>query len=287
MLSVPKGQKVLDIGGGDGPFARADVQCEKFIGDDIERTNQFKHDRPLVLGDIECLPFKDQSFDFIFCSHILEHTQDPTQAIKEITRVGKGGYIEVPSEYMEIACRSTPSHYWTINRESTDVLVFTQKIKASPNPEVDRVYKQQLWGIDRSYEAFHWKNFYTLFNIALYWKKEIPHKVIWAKNEDIQNDFSKGSLDSLERISNVLNSAKKNSGTPTIRKRIKYAIQKFFTDPKTRSWLAGQLACPQCKGALAAGVDLLKCEQCQVDYPVVSGIPILLKEYGKSKVLNP
>ena len=71
---------VLDVGSGDSPFPAADVLCEKFAWDDTERTAHFKQDRPLVVGDIENLPFKDHAFDFVHCSHVLEHTVNPASS---------------------------------------------------------------------------------------------------------------------------------------------------------------------------------------------------------------
>ena len=40
-----------------------------------------------VKADICDLPFKDNSFDFIICNHVLEHIPDDTKAIQELYRV--------------------------------------------------------------------------------------------------------------------------------------------------------------------------------------------------------
>ena len=40
-----------------------------------------------VKADICDLPFKDNSFDFIICNHVLEHIPDDTKAMKELYRV--------------------------------------------------------------------------------------------------------------------------------------------------------------------------------------------------------
>jgi SAM-dependent methyltransferase len=37
--------------------------------------------------DIQHLPFKDEIYDVIFASHVLEHIRDDRQAISEIRRV--------------------------------------------------------------------------------------------------------------------------------------------------------------------------------------------------------
>jgi SAM-dependent methyltransferase len=59
--------------------------------------------RPGVLEDI---PFKDGAkFDYLYLSHVLEHTPSPEKAAKEINRVSKRGYIETPSPLREqITC---------------------------------------------------------------------------------------------------------------------------------------------------------------------------------------
>lgn len=44
-----------------------------------------------VKADITSLPFEDNSFDVIFCNHVLEHIPDDTQAMKELYRVMKSG----------------------------------------------------------------------------------------------------------------------------------------------------------------------------------------------------
>ena len=54
-----------------------------------------------VKADICKLPFKDQSFDVIFCNHVLEHIPDDTTALKELYRVlkpGGWGIFQVPQD---------------------------------------------------------------------------------------------------------------------------------------------------------------------------------------------
>lgn len=45
--------------------------------------------KAMVKEDITNLSFKDDSFDIIFCSHVLEHIEDDIKAMKEIKRVLK------------------------------------------------------------------------------------------------------------------------------------------------------------------------------------------------------
>lgn len=54
-----------------------------------------------VKADIINLPFNDNSFDVIFCNHVLEHVQDDTKAMKELFRVmkkGGMGVFQVPQD---------------------------------------------------------------------------------------------------------------------------------------------------------------------------------------------
>ena len=43
------------------------------------------------------LPFRDTTFDFVYCSQVLECVKNPLAACREIMRVGKRGYIETPT----------------------------------------------------------------------------------------------------------------------------------------------------------------------------------------------
>lgn len=54
-----------------------------------------------VKADICDLPFEDNSFDVVFCNHVLEHIPDDTKAMKELYRVMKvGGFgiFQVPQD---------------------------------------------------------------------------------------------------------------------------------------------------------------------------------------------
>jgi uncharacterized protein YbaR (Trm112 family)/SAM-dependent methyltransferase len=281
MLSIPRGQRVIDIGGGDGPFPRADVICEKFLGDSVERTNPLGNagTRALVVGDIENLPFADKSFDFVFCSHILEHTTDPSRAIAEITRIGKRGYIEVPSEYLEHAATSRTSHYWTILRDPDGTLVFRQKPVATPSKTVSDVFEHRLWLKDKLYMAWHWREFYSLFNIAVTWEGTIPHRVERVPVSP-NGGFEKGAVDSIDSIRRALQAASGSRKTG-IRPAVKGAITRRLTDPQIRTKILEFAACPACKRKLAlAGAERLACAHCHLVYPFINGVPVLLAEHA-------
>ncbi|MCB4799628.1 class I SAM-dependent methyltransferase [Neotamlana laminarinivorans] len=54
-----------------------------------------------VKADICNLPFKDNSYDIIFCNHVLEHIPDDTKAMQELYRVmkpGGWGIFQIPQD---------------------------------------------------------------------------------------------------------------------------------------------------------------------------------------------
>lgn len=54
-----------------------------------------------VKADITDLPFEDESFDMVFCNHVLEHIPDDKKALEELFRVmkkGSMGVFQVPQD---------------------------------------------------------------------------------------------------------------------------------------------------------------------------------------------
>ena len=97
-FDIPLGSVVLDIGSGAYPFPLATILTDRFLETSYHRSEEIVLDeRPFLLSDISHLPFADRTIDFVYCSHILEHIDDPLQACSEIVRVGKRGYIETPT----------------------------------------------------------------------------------------------------------------------------------------------------------------------------------------------
>jgi SAM-dependent methyltransferase len=97
-FSIRPKDKVLDIGSGAYPFPYATVLVERFIGKTEHRHDKLvTNGKPLAIANISALPFRDKHFDFVYCSHVLEHVEEPIRACAEIMRVGRRGYIETPT----------------------------------------------------------------------------------------------------------------------------------------------------------------------------------------------
>lgn len=74
----------------------------------------------VMLGSMEDIPFPEESFNLVFCSHALEHSENIIQALREMKRVTKcGGMIYI----------ATPLHsyYQIFNCDKTHVLVPTKE----------------------------------------------------------------------------------------------------------------------------------------------------------------
>ena len=89
------GRRVLDLGAGPGYYSRAmreagaDVVAIDLGSENVRRAA----DAGIAAGyaDGTVLPFRDQSFDGVLCSNMLEHTPTPERIFAEIERVLRPG----------------------------------------------------------------------------------------------------------------------------------------------------------------------------------------------------
>ncbi len=127
-LGIRPGDRVLDVGSGNHPLPLATHQAEYAISDDtygragqaLRRIEGIQ----LVQASVEALPFADKSFDFIYCSHIMEHVIDPAAACRELSRVGRRGYIESPNRAKDLFLHQAQSsnHRWVLSRSGSKLV---------------------------------------------------------------------------------------------------------------------------------------------------------------------
>lgn len=105
--SIKPTDRVLEIGPGATPHPRSDIFLELNYEDVNERIAQsgniglLRTDREVVYYDGGKFPFKDKEFDYVICSHVLEHVADADEFLKELQRVGCKGYLEFPTVYYD------------------------------------------------------------------------------------------------------------------------------------------------------------------------------------------
>ena len=105
------GALVLDVGGGASPFPRADWVIDLLpydqrglYGPAPDPARERFSAATWVVRDIcdrEPWPFADRQFDFAVCSQTLEDIRDPIFVCRELQRVARAGYVEVPSRLEE------------------------------------------------------------------------------------------------------------------------------------------------------------------------------------------
>ena len=139
-IPVDHTARVLDVGSGDKPHWRADVLLDRYPGEEHggqrSGASLARVDRPLFDADAAAMPFADNAFDYVICSHVLEHVERPDEVIAELARVAKAGYIEVP-EAASAKIVDFPSHLWWVTLDD-GVLVFTAKTSAFFDADIDR-----------------------------------------------------------------------------------------------------------------------------------------------------
>ena len=109
IISQNPNWKVLDIGCGYGANKYATT-----ISDIIDLSNHYK-DKTFVKITEKKLPFKDKEFDFVISSHVAEHVEDISYFLNELARVGKKGYIEVPTKLEDnLVFENKKAHIWQL-----------------------------------------------------------------------------------------------------------------------------------------------------------------------------
>jgi len=89
IFHISAGDKILDVGCGDGMLAS---ELKKTISIEItglETVKQPKNFIPITLFDGKTIPFPDNSFDKVLLIDVLHHSRDYLRLLKECGRVGK------------------------------------------------------------------------------------------------------------------------------------------------------------------------------------------------------
>ena len=266
-MNIRPNDFVLEIGSGHNPKARSDVLCDKFIGDDEQRGGAIITDRPMVEADGEFLPFADRAFDYIICSHVLEHVEDPKRFISELMRVARRGYIETPSEIGE---RIYGWHYhkWVVNLVDGCLMLR----KNEKNSQFGQLF-HRLAVTDKHWKRFHITH-HNLFLVQYEWEDKIDYKILL----DHASALDLECPDTLDRLvapdSNVQNEwlLLLKSAVP---RGIVSRVKSFLRKGKNRQTKTLQeiLVCPQCKGGITWKEKRLRCKVCEQCYPIIDGIP--------------
>ena len=134
----------------------------------LENFYQNKNKKFVIIKDKD-LPFKDNEFDFVFASHVIEHVEDVAYFIKEIQRISKKGYIELPSmleDNIILSDNNIKDHKWFFQFDDVKNTLLAERKKQLIEPFITHGL---LFGSLR-------KNFRSSLVIELYWENEIDYK---------------------------------------------------------------------------------------------------------------
>lgn len=105
--ATTRGVRVLDVGCGVKPYYPYFAGVAEYIGVDIV-------DNPAaeLKGPVEALPVEDGSFDVVLCNQVLEHCDDPAQAVRELRRVTAAGGRVLASTHGVQVYHPSPNDLW-------------------------------------------------------------------------------------------------------------------------------------------------------------------------------
>src|SRR3954452_10192971 len=135
LATLPDDARVLDVGGGAAPFNRAthvlDVLAYEerglmgfSYGDVQERFTRETWVRR-DMCDRDPWPWPDDHFDFALCVTTLEDVRDPIGVCRELSRVARAGYVEVPTPVAELIYNVEARVLW-LGHEHHRWLVFAE-----------------------------------------------------------------------------------------------------------------------------------------------------------------
>ena len=116
---------ILDIGCGYNASKFAKVIC------DVQDLSNHYQDKKFIRLTEKKLPFKDKEFDFVVASHVMEHVEDIDFFIKELERVSKKGYIELPTMLEDnLVFENKKDHLWHMDFDDVEnKLLISKKIQ--------------------------------------------------------------------------------------------------------------------------------------------------------------
>lgn len=234
---VSKDALVLEVGSGASPYFRANVLCDAYEETQERFFTPLVHDRPTVLAFVERLPFKDDAFDFVIASHVLEHSADPERFLGEIQRVARGGYIEVPDAFME---RLTHYGFHRLEiTDGTDGLIIRKKKNYIQDEEVVALFHNKARPVFPKWVA----RFPFQFHVRHYWSKDtggIRYKVL---NPECPADWPAPQAPIPTETPRLpLTAAVKQKTLGMVRRLFSQSARNKSID------LLGLLKCPECGG---------------------------------------
>jgi len=172
--------KVLDIGCGYTANENATVVS------DVQELSNFYKNKKFVKITEKKLPFKDNEFDFVITSHVIEHVDDFQFFISEIERISKKGYIELPTKLGDnLVFENSNDHLWMFEYDdNSNILLASKKqefiepfVSVSTAKKLEKIFRQSLI-------------------LEIIWSNKIDYKIL---SDEIDREFKRINFLSLIR----------------------------------------------------------------------------------------
>ena len=165
---------VLDIGCGYTANKNA-----KIVADTQDLSNFYK-DKKFIRITKKKLPFRDNEFDFVITSHVIEHVNDFQFFIKEIERISKQGYIELPTRLGDnLVIENLKDHIWWFKYDDDLNFLIVSKKNQILEPFINVATAKKLESIFRESLV-----------MELLWENKIDYKVDDSLEMKLQTKFS-------------------------------------------------------------------------------------------------
>ena len=173
-LSSNSGWNILDIGCGYNANKFANVIC------DVQDLSNYYQNKKFTKLIEKKLPFKNKEFDFVVASHVMEHVEDVEFFIKELERVSKQGYIELPTMLEDnLVFENKKDHLWHMDFDDVENKILISKKVQYFEPVLTVASIKKLNEIFRKSLV-----------LELLWKDKIDYKV----NKSTEENFNKISI---------------------------------------------------------------------------------------------
>jgi len=113
--------RLLDVGCGVKPYYPwFEPYVSEYVGVDLGGNPVAE-----LEGPIEALPVEDASFDVVLCTQVLEHCEDPAQAVRELRRAVRAGGRVLLSTHGVQVYHPAPYDLWRWTHEGLERLFLT------------------------------------------------------------------------------------------------------------------------------------------------------------------